>query len=350
MKEGSLSTDPEAILLLSSLLEFEDSKPTPFARKLLIKSFRAGGITEEEDSVCSGDIGFRVYCMPGATELFYGRRSRMGRSTLESGGLGSGDALDRNPYNHHHHNNSHNNIHNNRHHHSRHRGSHDVRPPCHRTFQSERESVRIENGAIQSGTSNDTSTEISSSRASRLRFTRNDRLPGAVLLARERLVERLRGVTLSGNRQGGGRATSGISWDEFAVSDDFRLIDSGDWEAEASREWFPFSVSDSQTGLSSLPGLGHKKPSGLSKKEVKCLHREVFHKMGIDDESVVLSAVQDCSICLEGFLEGDLLVCLPCEHRFHSACLEPWLLTCGDCPYCRTGVVVDHLVGTNILP
>lgn len=30
--------------------------------------------------------------------------------------------------------------------------------------------------------------------------TGNDRLPGSVLLARERLVERLRGVTASGNR------------------------------------------------------------------------------------------------------------------------------------------------------
>ena len=34
----------------------------------------------------------------------------------------------------------------------------------------------------------------------RRRATANDRLPGAVLLARERLVERLRGVSVSGNR------------------------------------------------------------------------------------------------------------------------------------------------------
>ncbi|XP_043707953.1 probable E3 ubiquitin-protein ligase RHY1A [Telopea speciosissima] len=285
--------------------------------------------------------------MPGASELFYGRRSRIGRITPEPGGIGISEAPDRNPYHHHHHNN---NNHNHRHHHNRNRSSHDVRPLCYRTFQSERESIRIENVASQSGTSNDTSTEISSSRASRLRFTRNDRLPGAVLLARERLVERLRGVSLSGNRQSG-RASSGISWDEFAVSDDFRLVDAGDWETEGPREWFPLSVSDSQTGLSSLPGLNHKKPPGLSREEVKCLRHEVFNKMGVSDERLVLIAAQECSICLERFQEGDLLVSLPCEHRFHSACLEPWVLTRGDCPYCRTGVVVgDHPVGTNILP
>ncbi|XP_042506870.1 probable E3 ubiquitin-protein ligase RHY1A [Macadamia integrifolia] len=285
--------------------------------------------------------------MPGASELFYGRRSRIGRSTPESGGIGFSDASDRNPHHHPHHNN---NSHNHRHHHSRHRSSHDVRPLCYRTFQSERESVRIENGASQSGASNDTSAEISSSRASRLRFTRNDRLPGAVLLARERLVERLRGVSLSVNRQGG-RASSGISWDEFAVSDDFRLIDAGDWDTEAPRDWFPFSGSDSQVGLSSLPGLSHKKPPGLSREEVKCLHREVFGQMSISDERMVPSTAKECSICLEKFQERDLLVCLPCEHRFHSACLEPWVLTRGDCPYCRTGVIVgDHVVGTNILP
>ncbi|KAJ4963673.1 hypothetical protein NE237_023612 [Protea cynaroides] len=143
-----------------------------------------------------------------------------------------------------------------------HRSSQDVWLLCHRTFQSfqEHASVQIEYGTSQSGTSNNPCSEISSSRASRLRITRNDRLPGTVQLTRERLVERLRGVSLSGNRQGG-RTSSGISWDDFATSSDFRLVDTGDLE----REWSSLSVCAPQTGLSSLLGLSYKKPPGLSR-------------------------------------------------------------------------------------
>jgi hypothetical protein len=52
------------------------------------------------------------------------------------------------------------------------------------------------------------------------------------------------------------------------------------------------------------------------------------------------SCPADCSICLErcGGDSGDGLIQLRCRHIFHSACLDRWLQSRGDCPYCRATV------------
>lgn len=51
---------------------------------------------------------------------------------------------------------------------------------------------------------------------------------------------------------------------------------------------------------------------------------------------------ETCPICIVDFQEGDELRVLPCEgkHRFHQACVDPWLLELsGSCPLCRQGKV-----------
>ena len=43
-----------------------------------------------------------------------------------------------------------------------------------------------------------------------------------------------------------------------------------------------------------------------------------------------------CSICTEEFQRGEDQRVLPCDHRFHPACIDPWLLNVsGTCPLCR---------------
>lgn len=43
-----------------------------------------------------------------------------------------------------------------------------------------------------------------------------------------------------------------------------------------------------------------------------------------------------CSICTEDFELGEDLRVLPCDHKFHPACIDPWLLNIsGTCPLCR---------------
>jgi len=43
-----------------------------------------------------------------------------------------------------------------------------------------------------------------------------------------------------------------------------------------------------------------------------------------------------CSICTEDFHLGEDVRVLPCNHKYHPACIDPWLLNVsGTCPLCR---------------
>lgn len=43
---------------------------------------------------------------------------------------------------------------------------------------------------------------------------------------------------------------------------------------------------------------------------------------------------QDCSICRDSFVIGESARLLPCLHRYHVDCIDPWLLKSGKCPVC----------------
>lgn len=47
-----------------------------------------------------------------------------------------------------------------------------------------------------------------------------------------------------------------------------------------------------------------------------------------------------CAICLEEYAAGDLIRRLPCGHRLHRACLDPWLLQADTCPLCKRAVII----------
>ena len=60
-----------------------------------------------------------------------------------------------------------------------------------------------------------------------------------------------------------------------------------------------------------------------------------------EDGEAVGASSAECSICLERCGDsGDGLIQLRCRHIFHSACLERWLRSRADCPYCRATVRV----------
>ncbi|PON72747.1 43kDa postsynaptic protein [Parasponia andersonii] len=70
--------------------------------------------------------------------------------------------------------------------------------------------------------------------------------------------------------------------------------------------------------------------SGLKKKEMVALPTSTF----VDSGSP--SSAPGCAICLVDFSEGDKIRVLPkCNHRFHIACIDKWLLSHSSCPTCR---------------
>ncbi|KAK7280281.1 hypothetical protein RJT34_25343 [Clitoria ternatea] len=235
--------------------------------------------------------------MTSASELFHIRRHRLGRNALDLGfdsstapELHAGDSL-------------------RRHYRARRRRHH-----------LERASDRIDGGYRRSLLSED---DVDSGENARVSGG-GDRLPVGVLLARARLLQRLRGEPLSRNRQYGRESMGENQESESSSSEGSLVID-----------------LTSQMGSSQLLQELNKKPPGLTQEALDCLQQEVYSSREIGLGSRV---VQDCGICLESFRDGEELIHLPCGHKFHSACLDPWIRCCGDCPYCRRCIVVNsHL-------
>ena len=47
------------------------------------------------------------------------------------------------------------------------------------------------------------------------------------------------------------------------------------------------------------------------------------------------SEEDQCAVCLSEFKTGDMCRRLPCQHTFHTLCVDPWLLRASTCPICR---------------
>ncbi|XAR66811.1 hypothetical protein NMG60_11013155 [Bertholletia excelsa] len=72
----------------------------------------------------------------------------------------------------------------------------------------------------------------------------------------------------------------------------------------------------------------------------KDLQTEVFGRKKFSWVRLIWKSTEpeDCAICLDKFKARETLVNLPCSHRFHSRCLDPWLQNNAHCPCCRMGI------------
>ncbi|RKK52133.1 hypothetical protein BFJ66_g5727 [Fusarium oxysporum f. sp. cepae] len=58
-----------------------------------------------------------------------------------------------------------------------------------------------------------------------------------------------------------------------------------------------------------------------------------------------------CLICINEFKQGTQTRSLPCGHRFHPRCIDPWLLERSiTCPVCRANVAdaLVHIPASNL--
>jgi hypothetical protein len=57
-------------------------------------------------------------------------------------------------------------------------------------------------------------------------------------------------------------------------------------------------------------------------------------------EPILKQDITDCSICLCEFDSGDVITELPChaDHKFHSRCVNKWLIASTTCPLCKKDV------------
>uniref|UniRef100_A0A3Q3XHK9 RING-type domain-containing protein n=1 Tax=Mola mola TaxID=94237 RepID=A0A3Q3XHK9_MOLML len=51
------------------------------------------------------------------------------------------------------------------------------------------------------------------------------------------------------------------------------------------------------------------------------------------------SEAQLCAVCIESYKAGEVVTVLTCDHIFHKACIEPWLLERRTCPMCKCDIL-----------
>ncbi|KAL9123797.1 MAG: hypothetical protein Q9217_006811 [Psora testacea] len=55
-----------------------------------------------------------------------------------------------------------------------------------------------------------------------------------------------------------------------------------------------------------------------------------------DSANPIVDTGLACSVCTDDFVKGQDIRVLPCKHKFHPECIDPWLLNVsGTCPLCR---------------
>lgn len=134
----------------------------------------------------------------------------------------------------------------------------------------------------------------------------------------------------------------------FEINPDVRLILTNDDPFDINAYLLPFAIV---VGVCFLVMLGivlfkciqdhrRRRRHRLPKSALKKLP---IHKFKDGDP------FETCCICLDDFEEGDKLRILPCDHGYHSKCIDPWLVKNKRiCPQCRKRVFESNERGAGL--
>lgn len=80
-----------------------------------------------------------------------------------------------------------------------------------------------------------------------------------------------------------------------------------------------------------------KKCTGNCIKSFRIKNKTTIKKLNSNDEENLLN---ECSICLENYKKGDMIIILSCDHGFHESCLKEWFNNNNNsCPHCRENII-----------
>uniref|UniRef100_A0A8C7KSG5 RING-type domain-containing protein n=1 Tax=Oncorhynchus kisutch TaxID=8019 RepID=A0A8C7KSG5_ONCKI len=82
--------------------------------------------------------------------------------------------------------------------------------------------------------------------------------------------------------------------------------------------------------------LGEAKPRGLTKADIEQLPSYRFNPNNHQSEQTL------CVVCMCDFESRQLLRVLPCNHEFHTKCVDKWLKANRTCPICRADASEVH--------
>jgi hypothetical protein len=80
--------------------------------------------------------------------------------------------------------------------------------------------------------------------------------------------------------------------------------------------------------------------SRLSPGNRQLLNPEVLPKFPFVKSATATATVgkDSCAVCMCDFESGDMLRLLPCLHRYHQQCIDPWFKDKTLCPVCNQDV------------
>lgn len=96
-------------------------------------------------------------------------------------------------------------------------------------------------------------------------------------------------------------------------------------------------MSESIVGLENSDSIELETKS--AEPDASTQQRPLSTPLVIEDDDDKLT----CPICFEDFQDGQVLRILPCKHRFHALCVDPWLLNSSShCPLCRVDLSISQ--------
>ena len=97
---------------------------------------------------------------------------------------------------------------------------------------------------------------------------------------------------------------------------------------------WPFEMSDQARELGDLDELDIP-VFMISKGDAALLHKLYENDSKNAPHICVREQVKECSICQEGFEQGETVMKLHCRHMYHATCVQSWLKEHNTCPLCR---------------